>query len=150
MTQAAYRVDATMKRLRGRRCAGPGKESPQAGAGEDTGGSGGHRGLSLLGSRMLNEAEVHARRTAPLPRTSPPASAVARRTGVRSDPTLAHTAPVAVIDLSADRSAAVVPRTGDTTTTRSAEGPKPSIGIDSPKSPSNADDDARAESESSC
>jgi hypothetical protein len=52
-------------------------------------------GLTLLGPRMLNVAEVSAQQRRPLPRTAPPNPTITGRTR----PASAVTAPVAVIDV---------------------------------------------------
>jgi hypothetical protein len=52
-------------------------------------------GLTLLGPRMLNDAEVRAQQRPPLPRTAPPDTTITGRTR----PASAVTAPVAVIDV---------------------------------------------------
>jgi Protein of unknown function (DUF3040) len=51
--------------------------------------------LTLLGPRMLNDAEVSAQQRRPLPQTAPPDTTITGRTG----PASAVTAPVAVIDV---------------------------------------------------
>lgn len=119
-------------------------------------------GLMLRGPRMLNEAEASAQQRPPLPRTPPLETIVARRTA--SEPAASVAAPVAVADLSIGVSTpratatcqarardTVVPLTGEHPTTgRLADRRAVSIGFSCPQSPSSADVDVRAESESSC
>jgi len=121
-------------------------------------------GLALFGPRMLNEAETTAQRRPPLPRVSPSPATVARRGATASEPATSVAAPVTVAELSigvsttqATATCQAHPRDTDTAipTTgepfiRSVERRDLSISIDSPQSPSSADVDVRAESESSC
>jgi hypothetical protein len=55
-------------------------------------------GLALLGPRMLTEAEVRTPKRAPLPRTAPFDTAIARRTDPVSGPA-ALTTPVAAVEI---------------------------------------------------
>ncbi len=55
--------------------------------------------LALLGPRMLNEAEVSALKSSPLPWASPPDTTIAGRTDPVSWPATAVIAPVTAIDL---------------------------------------------------
>lgn len=54
-------------------------------------------GLTLIGPRMLTEAEVRTQQRAPLPRTAPSDTTIARRTDPVSGPA-ALTAPIEVAD----------------------------------------------------
>jgi hypothetical protein len=112
-------------------------------------------GLALLGPRMLNEAETTALRRPPLPQVSPspsePAPSVATRITVidllgasTTQATATATGPAHARDTNI-----AVPSTGEPTT-RPVERRHLSFSIDSPRSPSNTDRDAGAESESSC
>lgn len=121
-------------------------------------------GLTFRGPRMLNEAEAEAsaQQRPPLPRTPPPETIVARR--IAPYPAASVAAPVAIVDLSigalnpratatcqANTRDTVVPLTGEPRTTgRLADRRAVSIGFSGPQSPSSADVDVRAESESSC
>lgn len=62
-------------------------------------------GLAALSPRTLSEAEVRARRTPPLPRTTPSDIHVTRRPGRVCDAISAVTVPDAVVDLFIGRSA---------------------------------------------
>lgn len=55
-------------------------------------------GLTLIGPRMLTEAEVRTQQRRPLPRTAPSATTIARRTNPVSGPA-ALTAPIEVADI---------------------------------------------------
>lgn len=118
-------------------------------------------GLMLRGPRMLNEAEAGAQQRPPLAAISPLATIAARRRGSMLDSAASVTA--AAVDMSLD---GVTPRAAGAcrasahdiavsstsqarTTDRVAERRAVCIGSSGPQTPSSADREVRAESESS-